>query len=99
MNFKEVRETLKQKVIDSGVGPGEAEHAVNKCMTAMAKGGVVGGAAGVALPFLLRNAAAPVAGIGMGIVGAVAGVGYQAAESPDCEEVRAAVKHWNFDMP
>ncbi len=55
MNFNEVKETLTQKVIDSGVKPEEAEHAVNRCMVAMAKGGVVGAATGVALPFFLRN--------------------------------------------
>lgn len=99
MNFNEVKETLMQKVIDSGVSKEEAENAVNKCMAAMAKGGVIGGAVAVALPFFLKNPAAPLAAIPMGIVGSVGGVAYQAAESPKCEEVRAAVNRWNLSRP
>jgi hypothetical protein len=84
---------LIQKITATGISENEARLAVRRCTFAMAKQGVVGYAgAGAFTYFMAMNPATAVPYL---VGGAVLGAGYALAKSPQCSEVRTAIRFWN----
>ena len=77
---------------NTDVSPVEAEYAVNQCLLAMGKGGFVGYLTGGGIAYVFMAGAGIIpAAIGVGAIG----VGYQFLKSPQCSDVRKAIKFWS----
>jgi len=86
-------EELVSTIVDSGIPRPEAEHAVRRCGIAMAKqGAAVYTGSALLIYFMNTN---PASAIGYSTLAVGAGAGHALLKSPDCEEVREAVKFWN----
>ena len=84
---------LIQAIADTGISEAEAQHAARRCSLAVAKGGLTGYFGGGAFAYFLAMnpaSAVPCAVAGLGI-----GAGYALAKSPQCSEVRDAIRFWN----
>ena len=82
-------EDLIDQITATGISRQEAEYAARRCAMAMLKNGVVGyGGAGVLTYFLRMSPTTAVLGFAVG-------AGYTLAESPQCSEVREAIRFWN----
>lgn len=85
---------LIQSITDTGVAESEAQqHAARRCALATARGGASGYVGGGALScFLAMNpaSAVPYAVVGLGVDAA-----YALVKSPQCSQVREAIRFWN----
>jgi hypothetical protein len=80
---------LIDQIAATGISRKEAEYAARRCTMAMLKNGVVGyGGAGL-LTYFLRMSPGPA------LVGFAVGAGYGFVKSPQCSEVREAIRFWN----
>ena len=86
-------EELIDFVVSSGISRTEAEHGVRMCALAMAKNGAAAYfGTGAVVYFMSMNPATAVPYL----VGAAAvGAGYGLAKSPQCQEVRDALRYWS----
>jgi hypothetical protein len=80
-------------VADQGLSEGEAEHAIRRCLMAMAKYGIGAYAGAGAVAYFMNMTPASAVGFGLLTVGGGAAVGLM--KSPQCSEVRGAVRFWN----
>jgi hypothetical protein len=80
---------LIQSIVETGLTEDEARIAARRCVLAMAKQGIAGYAGGGALAYFL--AMSP--GIAVGAM--TLGAGHALAKSPQCSDVRQAIRFWN----
>lgn len=98
-------EHLIAAITETGVSEEEARLAAHRCAFAMAKQGAVGFAAGAAFAYFM----APVLGTNpvtflpftgtaatLTTGGALLGASHAALKSPQCGEVRNAIRYWTF---
>jgi hypothetical protein len=83
---------LVDTIVESGVSRAEARHAVNSCALAMAKQGTVAYTGSALLMYFMNTN--PASAIGYGTAAFGAGAAHALIKSPDCREVRRAVRFW-----
>jgi hypothetical protein len=84
---------LVEFVAQSGISQAEAEHAVRRCATAMLAQGAATYVAGSAVMYFM-NMTIPSA-FSYGTLALGAGAVHAVAKSPQCSEVREAIRFWN----
>jgi hypothetical protein len=84
---------LLDMLVDTGLSESEAEHAVRRCATAMAKQGIATYTGAGALAYFLNMN--PASGMSFAVLAVGAGAGHALATSPSCGDVRKAIGFWN----
>jgi hypothetical protein len=84
---------LLDMLVETGISEAEAEHAVRRCATAMAKQGVTAYASAGALAYFMNMT--PASGVSFAITTMSLGAGHALLKSPSCGEVRNAIGFWN----
>jgi hypothetical protein len=85
---------LIQSITATGLPETEARNAARRCAMAMAKQGAVGYLGGGAFAYFM--AMNPATAVPYLVGGAVLGAGHALAKSPQCSEVREAIRFWNI---
>ena len=86
-------EQLIEAIVETGVSEVEAQHAARRCAMAMAKQGAVGYLGGGAFAYFM--AMNPASAVPYAIAGLAGGAAYALIKSPQCSEVREAIRFWN----
>ena len=86
-------EQLIQAITETGIPETEARHAASSCAVAMAKQGAVGYLGGGAFSYFL--AMNPGTAVLYLVGGVTVGAGHALFTSPQCSEVREAIRFWN----
>ena len=88
------KEELLDLLVKSGVSRQEAQPAVNRCLLQMGATAVASyGAGGLLVYFLAMN---PITAPGFVTVTTAAGGAYALGKSPQCQDVRRAIRFWVF---
>ena len=73
----------------------EADHAIRRCIAAMAKNGIASYAGASAVAYFMNMT--PASAVGFGVTTFTLGAGYAVVNSPKCSEVRSTIHFWNTE--
>ena len=88
------RNDLMDLITNSGVSHEDAEAAVDRCQAAIVKQGFLAGEIAGVIGFFVTGKPNPASALAWGLAGSAGGAALAPLTSPQCSEVRNAVRFW-----